>query len=297
MTFNIRRFAIGVYILAGTIIASWAESYLILLRSFPPGKPAREILEMPVQLIVKGMLKLPFFFYLSMILGTLLIICSFLIRRPVYEYDENQMFIDNCDNDYYYYGWLFSGTIGIITIMVLSFCAVKDHGWNYVYVLHGLFVYCAGALAGGYEIGIFTSFMRNYIIDTEGIVIIYPFNKRKRYTWNDFRKISFEKLLLGQYSHDKRFPNGYLLTIWHRDAKYFGENNPKNVFLYYLPDQHERIFSYVPERLYKMIRNMPKEYGEYNERRNPYKKVGKMYTIVMVIIYIIVACILFHFLK
>ena len=297
MSFDIRRFAIGSYILAGTIIAAWAESYLVVLRSFPPGKPTREILDLPIRLLINGMLKLPFFFYFTMILGITLIIQSFFVKRPIYEYNKNQIFIDNCDNDYYYYGWLFSGTVGIITVMLLAFFAIREHGWNFIYILLGFLNYCLYAFGSGYVIYVYTSFMRNYIIDSEGIEIIYPFNRRKRYIWDDFCKISFEKLTFDVQHMPDPVASGYLLTIWHKDAKYFNENNPKNVLLFYLPEQHDRIFDYVPERLYRMIRNMPKEYGKYNERRNPYAKKGKMITVVMVIIYIIVACILFHFLK
>ena len=64
MRFDIRRFATGCYILAGTMIAAWAESYLIVIRQFLYGKTRFGIFEIPMSMMIKGMTRLPLFFYL-----------------------------------------------------------------------------------------------------------------------------------------------------------------------------------------------------------------------------------------
>lgn len=294
MRFDIRRFATGCYILAGTMIAAWAESYLIVIRQFLYGKTRFGIFEIPMSMMIKGMTRLPLFFYLSMALGVLLIIYSFLVIRPTYAYSEDSIFIDNCDNDRYNYGWLFLGSYGIIVLMGLSYDAIKTQQWDFKYVvLFGIiFVFLIiGAWFGMYNT---ISYMRNYIIDKSGVEIQYPSGKRRYFPWDDYDKISFEKL-----RNKTGLTAGYVLYIWHKNAGFLRSEDPKNITLFWYPGYFDRIFDFIPERLNGMIKDMPAGYGDFNEERdNPFeKKGGKQLAGIAVIIYIFIAGILAYFLK
>lgn len=87
-----------------------------------------------------------------------------------------------------------------------------------------------------------------------------------------------------------------MLIIWHKDVKPADSSslykdthfyNLKNVLLCYIPELHDRLFSFAPDRLKNMIRNMPKEYGTFNKKNNPYeKKSAKYYLAAAICIYI-----------